>query len=390
MNAVDRSRKNHGGRVLLVDDEESVRRALCRALQVDGQEVVTAGNGQEASEWLGEASNLDVVVSDISMPRMNGLELLRAVRKRDPDLPVLLVTANPDLGTALEAIDQGVYKYLPKPVDIGVLRDNVWRAVTLRRLTRLKREALTMLGRDELASEVRSALEASLERALATMWMAYQPIVSVRTGRVYGYEALMRSSEPAMPNPGAILDAAEQLGRLKELGRKVRSLAPRPMTGAGDGRLFVNLHPADLADEALFDGDSPLGRMASRVVLEITERTTLDRLPDIRDRLARLRALGFTLAVDDLGAGYAGLTSFATLEPEIIKLDMTLVRDIDSSAVKRTVVDKMIALAHELKVMVVAEGVETVGERDVLVSSGCDLVQGYLFAKPGRPFPALT
>jgi EAL domain-containing protein (putative c-di-GMP-specific phosphodiesterase class I) len=390
VNAVNRPKKSHGGRVLVVDDEESVRRALCRILEVDGQEVVTADSGQEATQWLEEAPHFDAVVSDISMPRMNGLQLLRAVHKRDPDLPVLLVTAHPDLSTALEAIDQGVYKYLPKPVDVGVLQDNVWRAVTMRRLTRLKREALTLLGRDELASEVHAALGASFDRALATLWMAYQPIVSGRTGQVYGYEALMRSSEPSMPHPRAILDAAEQLGRLKALGRKVRALAPLPVAESIDGSLFLNLHPADLADEALFDASSPLARMAHRVVLQITERADVHAPSDIRERLTRLRALGFTLAVDDLGAGHAGLTSFATLEPEIIKLDETLIRDIDSNGVKRTVVDGMIGLAHELKVVVVAEGVETVGERDVLVAAGCDLMQGDLFAEAGPPFPALA
>jgi EAL domain-containing protein (putative c-di-GMP-specific phosphodiesterase class I) len=127
--------------------------------------------------------------------------------------------------------------------------------------------------------------------------------------------------------------------------------------------------------------------MASRVILEITERATLDEVRDVRERLVRLRAMGFRLAVDDLGAGYAGLSSFATLEPEIIKLDMTLIRGIDANPVKRAVVEKMTLLAHELNVAVVAEGVETVAERDVLVTVGCDMMQGYLFAKPGRAFP---
>jgi EAL domain-containing protein (putative c-di-GMP-specific phosphodiesterase class I) len=97
--------------------------------------------------------------------------------------------------------------------------------------------------------------------------------------------------------------------------------------------------------------------------------------------------MGFRIAVDDLGAGYAGLTSFAMLEPELVKLDMTLVRDIDRSPTKQKLVRSVAGLCKELGMMVVGEGVETAAERDVLISCGCDLLQGYLFAKPDRPFP---
>jgi EAL domain-containing protein (putative c-di-GMP-specific phosphodiesterase class I) len=100
--------------------------------------------------------------------------------------------------------------------------------------------------------------------------------------------------------------------------------------------------------------------------------------------------MGFRLAIDDLGAGYAGLTSFATLEPEFVKLDMSLIRDIDSSPMKKTLVRSMTSLCEELGMMVVAEGVETPAERDVLVSIGCHFLQGYLLAKPGNAFPAPT
>ncbi len=218
--------------------------------------------------------------------------------------------------------------------------------------------------------------------------MAYQPIVTAKDGQIYGYEGLLRTQEPTLPHPGAVIEAAERLGRLEELGREIRAVAPVPLGTAGAATLFLNLHPHDLRDETLFGADSPLGRIALRVVLEITERASLGDVPDVRDRLVRLRRMGFRLAVDDLGAGYAGLNSFAALEPEIVKLDLSLVRDIDSNSIKRAVVDKMTSLSHNLGALVVAEGVETVAERDALIAVGCDLMQGYLFARPGRPFPS--
>jgi EAL domain-containing protein (putative c-di-GMP-specific phosphodiesterase class I) len=100
-----------------------------------------------------------------------------------------------------------------------------------------------------------------------------------------------------------------------------------------------------------------------------------------------LRAVGFRIAIDDLGAGYAGLTSFALLEPEIVKIDMTLTRGIDQSPVKQKLVRSMSTLCREMGMTIVTEGVETRDERDTLLAIGCDLLQGYLFARPAKGFP---
>jgi EAL domain-containing protein (putative c-di-GMP-specific phosphodiesterase class I) len=377
-------------RILVVDDEDALRRAMQRILERAGYEVVTAANGREAIRWLDDIATLDAIVSDLRMPEMNGLELLRAVRSRDLDLPVLLVTAAPDVASAIEAIDFGAYKYIPKPVDHELICESVQRAVALRRMARVKREGLALLGQSNVRAADRAGLESSFDGVLRTLWMAYQPIVHAADGTVFGYEALLRANEPSLPHPGAILDAAERLDRLPALGRAVRAAAAAPMAQVPGAVLFVNLHTRDLADETLFSAESPLARIAPNVILEITERASLDEVSDVRDRVARLRAMGFRLAVDDLGAGYAGLTSFATLEPEIIKLDMSLVRDVDTNPVKRRVVGQMTTLAHDLHVLVVAEGVETLAERNMLVSLGCDLLQGYLLAKPGKPFPSVS
>jgi EAL domain-containing protein (putative c-di-GMP-specific phosphodiesterase class I) len=155
----------------------------------------------------------------------------------------------------------------------------------------------------------------------------------------------------------------------------------------GVPNLFVNLHPKDLADPELLDHSSLLGSIADRVVLEVTERASLDDIDNVRNTVTRLRERGFRIAVDDLGAGYAGLTSFALLEPEIVKLDMTLVRDIDTSSVKQKLVASMTALCVDMGLLIVCEGVETIAEHDTLRALGCDLLQGYLFARPGRAFP---
>jgi EAL domain-containing protein (putative c-di-GMP-specific phosphodiesterase class I) len=100
--------------------------------------------------------------------------------------------------------------------------------------------------------------------------------------------------------------------------------------------------------------------------------------------------MGFRIALDDLGAGYAGLTSFAQLEPDFVKFDMSLVRGVDKNEKKRKLIQSMTALFKELGLLTIAEGVETTSERDALTSIGCDLLQGYLFAKPANPFPGVA
>jgi EAL domain-containing protein (putative c-di-GMP-specific phosphodiesterase class I) len=142
-----------------------------------------------------------------------------------------------------------------------------------------------------------------------------------------------------------------------------------------------------LLDPDLYDPEAPLSASAERVVLEITERASLDSLPNLAARVGQLRAMGYRIALDDLGAGYAGLSSFVSLEPEFVKLDMSLIRDIHQSDAKRKIVGTMVGLCHEMGKRIIAEGVEVAAERDSLIELGCDLLQGYLFAKPGRPFP---
>lgn len=380
-----------GGRsVLVVDDEEPLRRALARVLEGNGYRVKTVGDGNTAFDAI-RKEPFDVILSDIQMPGMTGVDLLRIVRAYDLDVPVILMTGAPSIETAMEAVSLGALQYLPKPISNDVLLSGLERASRLHRMAAMKREALALAGEDKTQVGDRAGLEARFDNALETMWIAFQPIVDPARSRVFGYEALMRASEPSLPHPGAILEAAERLGRLHDLGRRIRSLAAMAFVRApGDALLFVNLHTQDLLDETLYRKDAPLGDFAPRVVLEITERAAIGDIKDIRTRIGDLRANGFRIAIDDLGAGYAGLSSFAVLEPEVVKLDMSLVRGAHKSDIRRRLIASMAALCHDMEMRVVAEGVETAEERDCVRHCGCALQQGYLFAKPGPPFPAVT
>jgi EAL domain-containing protein (putative c-di-GMP-specific phosphodiesterase class I) len=370
--------------LLVVDDDAAVLRVTKRALERRGYRVVACGSGEEALVWLAKET-FDCMLSDVQMPGINGLRLLRAVRDRDLDIPVVLMTGNPNIESAAAAVEYGAFHYLIKPVGNERIDEVVRRAASAGRMARARREYIERYGSGVFPAGDRAGTDATLDRALGSMWMAYQPIVVARSGDVFAQEALLRSEEPALPHPGAVLDAAQRSGRLYDVGRLVRAtVAEAAVAAPAHWLFFVNLHPEDLGDPALHAEDSALAALASRVVLEITERASLEALPGVRSQVAKLREMGFRVALDDLGAGYAGLTSFVRLEPEFVKLDMSLVRDVHQSDAKQKIIGSMVSLCHEMGKQIVAEGVEQAAERDTLVALGCDLLQGYLFGKPAR------
>jgi EAL domain-containing protein (putative c-di-GMP-specific phosphodiesterase class I) len=231
-------------------------------------------------------------------------------------------------------------------------------------------------------------LEDKLNRCLATLTLHFQPIVHASTRARFGYEALLRSIDRALPHPGAILDAAERLEKIATLGRKVRAQGAKVITDspAERGLFFINLHLLDLFDKQLLSPFSPLSKVASRVVLEITERTSLEGQMDLRYRVAELRELGFRIAIDDLGGGHARMSTFSPLDTDFVKLDMSLVRDVDQHQMKQRLIRSVTQLCREQGTQVIGEGVETEAEARVLVDLGCDLLQGYLIARPGPAF----
>lgn len=377
-------------RILVVDDVELVRRALERTLVQAGYEIVGVGDAREALRLL-DGKGFDLLLTDLHMPDFSGIQLLESLRDRDMELPVILLTGAPSTETAISAVNLAATAYLKKPLDTDELLAAVARALRFRRLAAARREALasTIPPPKEAAPPRQSQIERSFDQALAGLFIVFQPIVRWSERVVYGFEALARSSDPTLGNPMALFDAAEQLERLDILGRKIRrSCVDAVEASEVRSALFVNLHPHDLLDETLYDGEAPLSRIARRVVLEITERAKLDEISDLKQRVERLRRLGFRIAVDDIGAGYSGLTSFVTLQPDLVKLDMALVRDVHLESVKRQLIRLVLDLCKQLDISVVAEGVETAEERDALLDLGCDLFQGYLFAAPAVGFPS--
>lgn len=368
--------------VLLVDDDALVARAMARALDGQGFEIEVFQDPLAALARVSARRDVDLIVSDINMPRLSGLKMVAALRQADDQLPVVFVTGAPQLADAMKAMELGAFRYLTKPVDPNIVRRVASDAIQWGRLARLA------IASPAVAE--RAALDAAFGRATATLTMAYQPIVHPRTRAVFGYEALMRSSEPMLPSPPAVLEAAEKLGRVHALGRQLRDIVANQVRRAQpvEHAFFVNLHASDLVDPLLFEESSPLAAYARLVVLEITERASIEGLSEVESRIQRLRTMGYRIAIDDLGAGYAGLSYFARIGPDVVKIDMSLTRGIDADPLRQRVVGTLCSLSKSLHMTVVAEGIETPAELAVVTDLGVDLVQGYLTGRPA-PFPSV-
>jgi EAL domain-containing protein (putative c-di-GMP-specific phosphodiesterase class I) len=369
-----------GTRVLIVEDDRGLLEAYTDTLLERGFEVAAAADAAAALRALA-ARPFDAVVSDVVLPGATGIDILQAVRARDLELPVVLVTGNPTVETAVSALELGALHYLVKPVATAELVRCVEHAVQLRRLAAARREAFRHVKGAASLGE-RAGLEALFSRSLAALFMAYQPIVRTRDGSVFGWEALLRTREASVAGPLAFIGMAERLDRVRELGRTIRDNVAVTAGHTRGVMFFVNLHAEDLEDEALYDPASPLSALAPEIVLEITERNPLEGVPQVRERVERLRSLGFRLAVDDLGSGYSGLASFACLEPDFVKLDRGLIHGIDLEPVKKKVVGSIVSVSRDLGVTVIAEGIETAAERDAAAEVGADLLQGFFFRRP--------
>lgn len=370
------------GHILLVEDEQALARAYSRTLKLHGLEPTWV---TDATSALGElrVRNYDVVVSDIMLPDHSGLDLLRHVRNRDPDLPMVLVTGMPNLDSAIDAVALGAFRYLVKPISNDRLIGCIAQAQRTRQVARLREEALT---KNQLLSPGGDAeLSRAFERALEPLWIAYQPVIRWPERAIYGYQALVRSDEPSLALPSALLSAAERLGRGQELGRAVRRSVAKTARGLPSGtRVLVNSGASDLLDPDLYSAASPLGAVATRVALDLAGNTALLQIPELDRRVAELKALGYRIAISVRGTRYLDPSRFSALSPDILKIDLTRHESTSEPATHRHGIEVAAEWCADRGCDMIVEGVEREEERNRLLTFGCKLFQDCLFTNPGR------
>jgi EAL domain-containing protein (putative c-di-GMP-specific phosphodiesterase class I) len=261
-----------------------------------------------------------------------------------------------------------------------------------------------------LSMAVQEDLESSAERARIvdaqfdirdvlqahSMASHFQPIISIREKRVIGLEALIRATDPKTGHaisPTYLFDAASRHSQSLALDRFCRESAVEGFAALArldpELILFVNLDVASLNKSAVeSDGlirlAEEFGISAERVVIEIIESKIRDAAA-LEQFIANHRKRGFLIALDDMGAGHSNLERIPTIKPDIIKLDRSLIKNIDREYHKQELFDFFIKLAHRIGVIVVVEGIETEGEALSCLEHGADLVQGFYFAHPQPP-----
>ncbi|MCW1243995.1 EAL and GGDEF domain-containing protein [Pseudomonas sp. SAICEU22] len=217
----------------------------------------------------------------------------------------------------------------------------------------------------------------------------FQPIICLSERRIVGYEALTRGpSNSPLHSPIALLSVARQAGRLSELELACRrSACQRFNEQKLPGKLFLNVSPESLLEAAHQTGRTlqllqDFGISPSQVVIELTEQTPIDDFQLLQTALHHYRAMGFSIALDDLGAGYSSLRLWSELRPDYVKIDRHFIDGIHQDALKREFVGSILKIAQASRAQVIAEGIELPEELAVLIEMGVDLVQGYLLARP--------
>lgn len=217
----------------------------------------------------------------------------------------------------------------------------------------------------------------------------FQPIISLSEREILGYEALSRGpSNSPLHSPIALFAVARQAGRLSELEIACRQSACRRFNEQQlPGKLFLNVSPESLLESAHQPGRTlqllqDFGIPPSQVVIELTEQTPIDDFQLLQTALHHYRAMGFSIALDDLGAGYSSLRLWSELRPDYVKIDRHFIDGIHQDALKREFVGSILQIAKASRAQVIAEGIELPEELAVLMEMGVDLVQGYLLCRP--------
>lgn len=216
--------------------------------------------------------------------------------------------------------------------------------------------------------------------------MVYQPIVNLRTREVIAYEALARGTHPALTRrPVGLFQLADQCGLSPELSQLCRRLAVRDAVRLPPGaHLFLNIHPRELGHPSFVPALESLRSGAPdnrRLVLEIAEAAVMNGRAMARTRDA-VTSLGFEFAYDDFGTGQARFLELADIPPHFLKLDLAIVRNIETLRPRQDVVRALLGVVRTLGVQVIAEGIETEASAATCLELGCHLGQGFLFGKP--------
>ncbi|MFN8020195.1 MAG: EAL domain-containing protein [Acidimicrobiales bacterium] len=367
--AIDRAGQVLIGRsILVVDDDPVMGKLYSAGLGARGAEVTVATSSERALELL-VGEYYDLIIVDKSLPGLSGDELVRALRETDQNAvrPIIMVSGHADVAERMTSYEAGVTDYVIKPVSMTEL---------MAKVSALLRHGDALRSTAERAT--REEQEAARDRLIERRWRPhFQPIVRLADLAVIGYEALTRFDDGT--NPELAFDTARRSGIGPELEIAVLEDALHAAAELpGDSWVSVNASPSTIMDPEF---DRVIAKATARVVIELLETEPVGDHPDMLERVASLPGNPL-LACDDTGSGWAGLRQLVELRPQVVKLDRALVSGVDKDPTRRALVSGLRHFTNEIGALLLAEGIETVGELDTLSQLGVDLGQGYLLGAP--------
>jgi len=379
-------------RVLLADDDPAVLAALTDLLSGEpGMTVVGAAQDADSAVRLAAAQRPNVALIDVKMPG-HGPRAVHEIRRVSPDTRVVALSAYDDRASVATMLRAGALGYVIKGAPVGEILDAVERAsrglasLSGGAAAAVSRELDEHLGRREMEEAHTSHLAEEIAGVLqpGAIRPVYQPIFGLATLDVVGYEALTRFDREPIRGPDVWFAAADEVGMGLELElAAIRAAVARFSELPPPAYLALNASPATAVSEEL--ATLLLGLPAERLVIEITEHAAVPDYDALQAGLTPLRMEGARLAIDDAGSGFASLRHILLLNPDIIKLDISLTRGVDVDRAHRSLASALIAFAAEMGIRIVAEGIETAAELEALRDLGAGYGQGYLLGRPGEP-----
>lgn len=363
--------------ILLVDDEKNLTQMLAMLLSTRGYHVDVASSGREALQKI--TPDINLVILDLILPDLNGFEVCRRLKDETytKHIPIIMLSAHCVAEDKVEGLYLGADDFLSKPCEHDELVARM-EAVMRRnqKVLRTQKERT-----DALVCELRKILDEGL------LIPYFQPIYWFHPFRLLGVEILTRPvSQTALANPEEFFKAALKYGMYADMEILAWSTAlPQVAKFLRDEKVFLNCNPyfietAPFAKvKALFEKNHVAPQ---NVVLEITERSAIADFKLFYTQLNNYRDYGFRFAVDDVGGGYASLESIIETKPEVLKIDRSIVADLQRDPYKRSIVKFIGQFCRENRILSIAEGIETKSDFEFLSGINLDAGQGYYFCKP--------
>jgi EAL domain-containing protein (putative c-di-GMP-specific phosphodiesterase class I)/ActR/RegA family two-component response regulator len=377
-------------RVLLADDDDAVRRSIARLLsnKTSVELVGTAVDAEEAVD-VGRRTQPDVALLDVRMPKGGGVRAARELRESSPETKVVALSGYADRDGVLEMLSTGAVGYLVKGANVDVVQGIMAASrgegvISNELMADVIGELGGRLARQHEEEETkrlgRKRIETTIEHR--AFEIAFQPVLNLRTGRIDGVEALARFTSEPYRAPDLWFQEAWRLGlgidlELAAVFAAFDSARPLP-PGVF---LAVNVSPQTVTNSR-FSELLVSKCCAESLVVELTEHAVVEDYDLLTGWLGPLRQSGVRVAVDDAGAGYASLRHVLLVKPDFIKLDISLVSDIDKDRAKLALAKSIVSFADESGTKVIAEGIESVAQLERVTELGVDYGQGYLLGRP--------